>query len=672
MSIQPSSALPPARFLSMGEASTIFGLALLANVGLWRFAGVVTGAEALFPGALPPRPYFVPQHAVLLYLAVPLTLLLSVVVTLLPAALLTLAYGAADTVAGWIARSFLAAFVLNLPAFALVRAVQGFPPDESAARLAPLLLVLLTGTILTLRTLRSQVAAPPWVSADLRRLGWFVAVPVIAAIALLPVLLWQDFNPDGLEALSMGRSLTEHVVPRLPTGFASGLSLGMVTSSYPVAWFLTWFGPTEIAARAPLLLYMPVLFLVLLGAIEEGGKRRMSAWEEVALLLGVAGFVVTLSFNNAYHPYFADIASPANLDILAVTLMAMTVYFYFADALMALVISALLTSFTRPTGVLFLGLLGIGTLVVFQLRDRRKLLLLAIAITVSVAAAAVYEKGIVPALGLQIEDPGAQIGWRLRYFSFFDFRRVAYLLVPSGVLPALALFAWPKLDRRSKALSVALLGYFAFFYVRAFVGQHHFAPIMVLPLIVLWRALILRERSERWIAAVGIATVAAIVLSLPRSFAVNRVMREVGKVTEFEPGDYFGDWRGIGEAFGAKDVLYSLFPPYWDVEDPGQELIGSPWVQVHYASQPKSPGTQATYVVRSSASPAPDGFLRVAEANGAVAYVRDSGLWSRQRYQQQRTDFASPLFELPRETLFPRLGVPAGNFSLDLRAVLGR
>ena len=76
----------------------------------------------------------------------------------------------------------------------------------------------------------------------------------MATWGFLPIIFWQDFNPDGLEALSMGRSLFEYLLPMLPTGDVAGFSVGMNSNAYPVNWFIAWIGPVEAAARLPALL----------------------------------------------------------------------------------------------------------------------------------------------------------------------------------------------------------------------------------------------------------------------------------------------------------------------------------------------------------------------------------------------------------------------------------
>lgn len=663
--------MTPTRTLSPGLARTLAAVAVGVGIACWSASGLVERAATVFSAGGPANSYFVPSRALLLYLGVPLATTLAVATAMAPAFLLVAAWGRARSATEWAATALVVAFAVNGVGLAVANAVGGFSMDPTAGRVGLLALTVIAGVTLVVRAHRTALPLPG-TTTDLRRAVWTVAIPVVLTIGLLPVLLWQDFNPDGLEALSMGRSLGAHVLPRLPTGYASGLSLGMVTSSYPVSWFVTWFGPTEIAARAPLLMYAPLLFLIVLGCAEHDRSRRATFGEEAALFLGVLGFLVALAYNNSYHPYFADIASPANLDILAVTLMAAIVYFHWTDRPALLVATALLATFNRPTGVLFLGLLVIGASISRRPSGVRDLVgrvgPLVIAAIACVAAGAVYERLVVPTLGIPLEDPGAQIGWRLRYFTVDDIGRLAYLVLPSGVVPAVALFAWPKLDPRARALSVAVLGYFVFFYLRAFVALHHFAPAMLLPLVVLWRWALDARPDRRRTAAVAAVAALAVLSSLPRNLDVHRTMRGVGAATVYEPGDYLGSWTELRDAFEAKDVLDSIFRPYWDVPDPGAELIGAPWVQVHYAST-APPDDSPRYLVTSAGAPSSGRWLDVAGTEG-TAFVADSSSWAADRSTAPTTDFASRWYAIDRETLFPRLGIPAGNYSFDLREVL--
>ncbi len=70
------------------------GVLLGASVlGLLLTRGIPAAVRDLYPGALPAHPYFVPDHAVLLYLLLPVACLAAVTVLMLPGIFLVLAQG---------------------------------------------------------------------------------------------------------------------------------------------------------------------------------------------------------------------------------------------------------------------------------------------------------------------------------------------------------------------------------------------------------------------------------------------------------------------------------------------------------------------------------------------------------------------------------------------------
>ena len=141
---------------------------------------------------------------------------------------------------------------------------------------------------------------------------------------------------------------------------------------------------------------------------------------------------------------------------------------------------------------------------------------------------------------------GSNCGTRVRAGLAFtllyvhDTERFLYLLIPCGLVPAAAMLLTRNQDRYTRVLTLVIIGYFGFFYIRAFVALHHFAPAMILPTIVLWR--ILLQRKHRPIVTGSTIVIAAICLwlSFPRSFAIDRTFRDIGQVTDYQAGDYNG------------------------------------------------------------------------------------------------------------------------------------
>jgi hypothetical protein len=637
------------------------GVALAASGIGERIAG-------LYPGPLPTHPYFIPAHAGLLYLLWPVVVLATLVVVVFPGLCLALLRRPASNLAPLV----IEAFTLGLAFQILVHVLVGAGMPERSPRAEALLLIASGGACwLLLAAARPRGSAVPWTSEDRRRLAWLVALPVLAATILLPVLCWQDFNPDGLEAFTTGRSLFSHPLPLMPNGRAAGVGLGMLTEAFPVHWFIALIGPVEASARLPVVLVLPVLFAGIVALAELGASRRLTAGEEAALALGLAGVIVTIVYNASYHVYSADMASPGAIDLLAAAFILGATLAWFTRDGPGFALCTLLGFFTRPTMLLWLALLGLGSLIVAP-REWRRLAWVAAALVGCLAAGAVYERIVGPLAGLRFEQGSGALGHRLRFLRFTDVQRLLFLLVPSGFLPAFALLAWRRQNAPARVLSVATAGYFGFFYLIAFTAPHHFLPAMLVPLAVLWGVALARSPSRKLIAAAAAGGVVALVLSLPRTLAVDRSMRAIGAETGYRIGEYRGGFSGYREAFEGRQVLDALFPNWQTGGDPVHERIGHPWVQVHYAGRGTGDAGTANYLVLPVGAAPPAGLTRLTVDPIAALYVRDRELWQRERRSPPRTDFRSRLYDLPRTTLLEAWGGPAGAYDVDLRALLNR
>jgi hypothetical protein len=261
-------------------------LLTFASVGFLICPFVAGRVAALFPAALPSSPYWIPGHALLLYVALPLTLLGTVTLLLAPGVLLVTGIARSSALEDAVGRGFLVAF--GIDSVLALTVARAFPQSAIAFQIA-VLLVAWGAWIVCVR--RGAVVTRP--GEAIRRLGWAALALVVATIVLLPVVCWQDLNPDGLELLTFGRSLDAQLIPRLPNGALSGLGLGMVAAAYPAHWFSTLLGLTELAARAPMLMWVPLLVIGIIGAAEA--ERRLGAIDEGLVASGVLVFVAALA-----------------------------------------------------------------------------------------------------------------------------------------------------------------------------------------------------------------------------------------------------------------------------------------------------------------------------------------------------------------------------------------
>jgi hypothetical protein len=260
---------------------------------------------------------------------------------------------------------------------------------------------------------------------------------------------------------------------------------------------------------------------------------------------------------------------------------------------------------------------------------------------------------------------------RIRYLRFDDLSRFAFILFPTGLLPALALPAWRWQDRLARLITLTSLGYFGFFFFQAFVALHHFVPVMILPLVVFWRIYLYHQNWFRRVSlpAIVATSIVAMVLSLPRHFELNHSLRSIGQKTAYLAADYHSDYRQVVKH---NEILFELMSPDWKVEDPANELVGSANSIVYYAALPKPAGTSINYIVQDLSEPTPTGFTQVADDQVVALYVRDAQEWQADRFRSLRTDYRSRLYDIPRTTLFAHWWEQLKGPVFDLKYYLSR
>ena len=92
---------------------------------------------------------------------------------------------------------------------------------------------------------------------------------------------------------------------------------------------------------------------------------------------------------------------------------------------------------------------------------------------------------------LHLPVPGNEYSFRglltrLNSVQWGDWKRLLLLIVPCGILPAAILPFWRRQDQVGKSLTLVTMAYFGMFFIQAYISIHHFAPIMVLPIVVFW------------------------------------------------------------------------------------------------------------------------------------------------------------------------------------------
>lgn len=646
------------------------GAFLLLNLIIVIFLrDTIPAVAALYPELPASSSWFIASHAGLLYCLTPLIITASIVTLLAPGLLIVIACKWAEYPGELVLKGFGLSWVLHFTTTSLTKSVSGSPLDPA------LFLLLLSGTLvaaygfLVLRARTNTVTFSMFHdSGNRRRIYWLFAIPFLFIIPLLPVIFWQDLNADGFEAMEIGRTLSTSILPVFPTTSGTmGLGIGMLPMAYPIHWNIMLFGPIEAATRLPMVMYTVVVFAGLLSLIELDTPRRMRRLEPAVLLLAVAGYVTAISFNSGYDNYFTDMSSPPAFETMTILLIIGSCYFLWHGMRWWFLLFALLGFLARPTILLVLVLLGAGIWVASPDRRRTSLLLITTAIGVWLALLVGYELLYLSAISGE-DGPGysgASILNRFQFLTFTDLQRLLYAAAPTGILPALALLAYRWQDPLSRCITIVSAGYFLVFYITAFTSLHHFVPVMILPLIVLWR-LILYRSDRHWPVVVMAATTAGMLwLSLPQHFEINRTFRDIGSRTVYLIGDYRGDFDAYRQAIKGAGLVGTFFPYDWDVEDPAQELVGGSQ-QVYYARTTGKPAADANYLILPPGDSAPGEFtLLKSDATGS-AWTRDSDRWSADRYHPPATGYRSRLYQISRETSFYFKGVPAHNYDVNL------
>ena len=659
----------------MTDKRSLAGLAifLLLNLGIVIcLRDSIPAVAGLYPDVPATAHWLDVQHAGLLYVLTPLIITAAIVTLLAPGLLLVLAADAATSIGELLLKAFGVSYVLLFLTTSVAKTLSDSPLDSSH------FIALLSATLavsyglLVLRTRGTpgmfRLFADPHNRAQMY---WLFVIPFLFIIPLLPVIFWQDLNADGFEAMEIGRTLSTAILPVFPTEAGTmGLGIGMVPMAYPIHWFIMLFGPIEAATRLPMVLYTVVVFAALLAFIEYQAPRRMRVFEQAALLAGIAGYVTAISFNSGYDNYFTDMSSPPTFETLTILLILGSAFFLWSGRRAWFLLFTVLGFLARPTMLLVVVLFGAAIWIAARERRRSSLLMIGTGIALWIGLLLGYEQLFLPAIssGQTPDYSGAGILNRFQYLTFTDLQRFLYAAAPTGILPALALFAYRWQDPLSRCITLVSAGYFLVFYIPAFTSLHHFVPVMILPLIVLWRMIL--ERTDSAWPALASATSAALFiwLSLPQQFEINRTFRDIGSRTSYLIGDYTGDFDARRQAILGAGNLHAFFSPEWDVPDPARELVGG-YQQLFYARHDNPPDADADYLVLPAGATAPEGYEQVGTTATGTAWVSGSAAWDADRFDPPAAGYRSRLFAISRETSFYFIGIPAHNYDVNMSSI---
>ena len=672
-----------ARQYPAGLLSIVLGAGMIAFLGQSWIADVT----ALTPPD--DAPYFMPQHALLLYVLVPLATLSTGVFLLGPGLLLTAAFGREKGAALGLLSAFAISTAFLVPATAAFQLATGIIPVGETFHMLVLAVTLAALAVASARW--ASGVAPRLVvrddSADLvggAILGW-------AVLALLaPKFYWESFTGDGAEALEWARLFIHTLWPFWPESAglvsdAPGLTSAMMIPT--TSWYVRLFGEWEFVARAPMIAFLGLLYPVITALIRHGRTVALRPVDH-GLLIG-ALFVYTLSaiYSGGYNPYFGDSPMPAGRETLAMALFMGYALAFIEGRLSLMVAIGLLAHLTIPTGGFWLLLWPAAVLLVWPKVPRARLYMAGLVLVLATMLSTVLPM-VIQAIGLPY--PGGEFDARavinrLRFVAFADFNRILFLAIPCGLLPIAFLFLTPARDKLARAMAVATIVYFLFFYLQGYrVLPHHFIPVVAGPLIVFWRSPYLQMPGNELLRlTAGASLVAALLMAWPSEFRLHRFDREIGQSIalsglQFERDATGPHGRGFKpEAYHiAHALLGEAFPIGWTDEEARSRFFGSPLVWLYYADRPKPLGAAPTYVIKPLADATAEDGDAFAKDGGYGLFVRDPVQYQRHATMRLPTNTGAPAFVTPREEIFGRGARWDRRVVIDLvaiaRSVLGK
>lgn len=646
---------------------------VIASLPLIVFAGSVAGMAALHNLVVPggswlPLESARPLLMALMEVAGALALLFA------PGLLFALALDRARTVSEWVLHAFALSLIVVSVAAALVQFAVGEPLRRSGFILAVVCCLAAALAALLVRMKSRPLNWPLTDRTEAGTLACMYAVPLILLVALAPKFFWEAFNGDGAHAYETARLLLHQAVPfwhedaGVIAGFPGTTSF---LFAYPASWFIRLFGELEVSVRLPLLLFLPALAAALFALIDHGRTRATDGFDRGLVWLALTTYVVVISFSATYSPYSADIALPATQDTLVVVAFLGFALAFFERSYMWAAVWAFLACASLPNGMLLIGFLLTGALLAQRPQPWRHVLAGGAAVAVAVVALSMLPLALALA---GAPAPGSEYGaggliTRFAFLQITDVTRLAYLLVPCGILPALALLAWRRQDTVSRVFTVTSAGYFLFAFVQAHAPLHYYIPAMVLPLIVYWRVLPADgARRTRWRAATAACGVAALWMSWPAEPGPYTASRDVGRSIEMRIPGYAAM---VPAAMAASSLIEHVLPLDWDPTVPHSSFGGSPLAFQYYAYTHNNPAMRNYVLLPTGATP-PDDAEEITSVEGFSIFVRDRRTWDAHLALRPASPAGAWLYQQKRSILFRSVPHEGHPWIIDLPALAAR
>ena len=659
-------------------------LAIATMLGI----GTVRQTLGLYGLAELANPYFVPANFWLLYVLTPLASLATALFLLAPGLMLAAGLGGRKGLALWLLTGFGWNVVVLTAAITLFQLTTGIVPTG-------FLFWKLVGAVglVCLAVLAWCQKAGRGLRVDFADRGDLAASALVflgCLILLSPKFYWENFTGDGSGALQFARLFIHTLWPFwMPQagiiGQAPGLS--MVLFVAPESWFVRLWGETEFAVRVPYLLYLAIVYPALAALIRWQRQVRLSLTDSGLIVAILFLYSLTIIYSGGYNPYFGDSPMPAARETLAIALFLGFVLAFAEGRFAPMLVIGFLVSITIPTGGLWLGLVALGALLVWRPTDRARVIAAFWVVGIAVAVSVLLPR-LIPLAGLPYPVDGEfglkGIVNRLRYVVVSDWQRFAFLMVPGAILPALFLATWKQQDRLARLVTAVTVLFFLFFYIQGYrVLLHHFAPVMLAPLVVFWRSPMLAGPATGAIkAGLAVAIAASVWIAWPKEMKMHTFDRAIGATIETlgprfesaapdsrpETGERF---RGFSpQAIDTAHVLLGkLFPIGYGNDEAKQRFFGAPLVWWYYSEFPKPAGQAINYRLKPLADATEADGALFAEHDGYGLFITDPALYDQHRTTQLPTDTGAAIFAIRRERMFPTAPSDGGVRVFDLVAI---
>ena len=441
----------------------------------------------------------------------------------------------------------------------------------------------------------------------------------------------------------------------------------------PASWFQRLLGENEFAMRVPYILYAGMLYIVVLGLIRTGRDAVIGALDHALIIAAFLIYTLSIIYSGGYNPYFGDSPMPAVRETLVMVLFLGYVYLVVTNQMGAAFIIGILAYMSLPTGGLWMLLVLIAFFLVWRPRDWGRTAWM-FGLLVLCAAIGTLGPALITAAGLPV--PGGEFDLkgivnRLRYVTFWEPARLAYLIVPAGILPALSMVFWRRQDQLSHMLVLITVAFFLFFYFQGYrVLLHHFIPVMLTPLIVMWRYDWLSVPRNYWPSRLAITAgiAGAFFLAFPAIPGLHQFSREVGAHVQVK-GERFEGYK-VSALATFHDIFGRVFPIRYNDEQARQNYYGGPLVWLHYAVQRKSEDQTITYVLQPESDPVPDGARAHDTHNGYVLYILDEDRYQAHLNTTFSTEFSAPIYHVSRDEIFSKGARRGDRFVIDLVAIV--